>query len=454
MIALNFVRTGYWANNMNIQERTITNIIDTELREFSMYTIESRAIPSAIDGLKPTSRKLLYAMLNDYKGNKTKVAELGGGLAKLNYHHGEGSAQGAAIGMGQDWNNNAPLFTGHGNFGSRLVPDAAAPRYIFASLSENFKKFFIDTEVAPKAFDPENPEPAFYLPIIPWVLVNGISGIAVGFKTDILPRSVDSLVKATKECLKNPQKFLKTNAPIAPSFTSFKGSISQLSDTQWKTSGVIEYIGKYTFKISELPIGYDRAAYVEFLNDLIDKDLIRDYDDICSKDGFGFEVKVSVHQKAAIDKDPLKYFKLEKSHTEILTTLGYDGKLKIFNSVAELIHYFVTYRIGKFADKIAYDIKQNENAVNEMQLKAKFIKLVIDRKVDFRTLTKQQLLDLIAEKVSKEDFAKRFVSIPLYECTQDEVDKLEKNIQSKLDTLEKLKATTPEGLYDYQLNQI
>lgn len=439
---------------MNILPRNLTNIIDTEFREFSMYTIENRAIPSVIDGFKPTQRKLVYSMINEYRGNKIKVAELGGGLAKLNYHHGEGSAQGAAVGLASDWNNNAPVFTGHGNFGSRLVPEAAAPRYIFASLSENFKKYFVDTEVAPKSNDPENPEPAHYLPIIPWVLVNGISGIAVGFKTEILPRSIKDLTKATTECLKNPQKFLAADKPIAPSFPSFKGTVHQSGPSQWKTVGVIEYIGKYTYKISELPIGYDRESYVEFLNTLIDKDLIRDYDDVCSKEGFGFEVKVSIHQKTAIDADPIKYFKLERSHTEILTTLGYDGKLKIFSSVAELIHYFVEYRTKKFGDKIAYDIAENENAVNELTLKAKFIKLVINRKIDFRTNTKQQLLDFVATNVSAEDFAKKFINIPLYECTQDEVDKLEAKIAEKNKTLEVLKNTTAESLYKTRLGSI
>jgi len=439
---------------MKIEQRNLTDIIDTEFREFSMYTIENRAIPSVIDGFKPTQRKLVYSMINEYRGNKIKVAELGGGLAKLNYHHGEGSAQGAAVGLASDWNNNAPVFTGYGNFGSRLVPEAAAPRYIFASLSDNFKKHFTDTEVAPKSNDPENPEPAHYLPIIPWILVNGISGIAVGFKTEVLPRSVKSLIEATNECLKNPEKFLKANKPIAPSFPSFKGTVTQVAPNQWKTTGIIEYIGKYTYKITELPIGYDRESYVEFLNGLIDKDLIRDYDDICSKDGFGFEVKVSTQQKSEAEKDELKYFKLERTHTEILTTLGYDGKLKIFESVAELIHYFVKYRTEKFGDKIAYDINENEVEINELTLKAKFIKLVINRKVDFRTSTKQQLLDFIAANVSPEDFAKKFVNIPLYECTQDEVDKLQAKIDTKVSILVELKKTTPEALYKSHLAKI
>ena len=439
---------------MNIIPRKLTNIIDTEFREFSMYTIENRAIPSVIDGFKPTQRKLVYSMINEYRGNKIKVAELGGGLAKLNYHHGEGSAQGAAVGLASDWNNNAPVFTGHGNFGSRLVPEAAAPRYIFASLSDNFKKYFVDTEVAPKSNDPENPEPAHYLPIIPWVLVNGISGIAVGFKTEILPRSIKDLTSATLECIKSPEKFLKADKPIAPSFPSFKGTVTQTGPNQWKTTGIIEYAGKYIFKISELPIGYDRESYVEFLNTLLDKDLIKDYDDVCSKDGFGFEVKVSLQQKTVIDNDPIKYFKLERSHTEILTTLGYDGKLKIFESVAQLIHYFVEYRTTKFGDKIAYDIAENEASVNELELKVKFIKLVINRKVDFRTSTKQQLLDFVADNVSKEDFAKKFINIPLYECTQDEVNKLEEKIAEKKTVLEQLRKTTSVELYKSRLNSL
>lgn len=439
---------------MNIQERTISDIVNVELREFSMYTIENRAIPSVIDGFKATQRKLVYAMVNEHKGNKVKVAELGGGLAKLNYHHGEGSAQGAAVGLGQDWNNNVPVFTGHGNFGSRLVPEAAAPRYIYASLSPAFRKYFIDTEVAPTAFDPENPEPAFYLPIVPWVLLNGVSGMAVGFKTEILPRSIESITSAVKECLKSPKKFVEADKPIAPSYPSFKGEVTQVSSNQWKTSGIIKFNGKNTYTISELPIGFDREAYIEFLNGLLDKDMIRDYDDSCSKAGFGFDVKVTPQQKVMIDKDVMKYFKLERTHTEILTTLGYDGKLKIFDSVAKLIAYFVEYRISKFADKIAYDIKENETDVNELIHRKKFIDMVINNKIDFRKSTKQQLLDFVCTQVSPEDFAKRFINIPLYECTQDEVLKIESKINAKNAILETLRKTTPENLYKTHLNSL
>ena len=439
---------------MKTIKRTVSEIIDNEFREFSMYTIESRAIPSAIDGLKITGRKILYAMINEHGGKRVKVAELGGGLAKFNYHHGEVSAMGTAVGMSQDWSNNVPLLTGHGNFGSRLVPEAAAPRYIFSSLSENYKKYFSDVEVCPFAFDKENPEPAFYLPIIPWVLVNGISGIAVGFKADILPRSPKDLIEATKACLANPSSFLKENKIILPSFPSFKGKIEHIALNQYKTIGTIEYVGRYLYKISELPIGYDRESYMEFLNGLIDKELIKDYEDQCSKDGFGFEVKLTASQKMVADRDLNKYFKLEKSHTEILTTLGYDGKLKIFESVAELIHYFVQYRLTKFGDKIQYDILSKTNELEELTLRAKFIQVVIEQKVDLRNRTKEQLLDFIFQEISPKDFARKFINIPLYECTKDEIVKLQEKIIKVKEVLGHLSKITPTKLFDIQLASV
>ena len=193
---------------------------------------------------------------------------------------------------------------------------------------------------------------------------------------------------------------------------------------------------------------------MNFLNSLLDKDQIRDYDDICSSEGFGFLVKVSVQQKNAVDEDPYKYFKLEKSHTEILTTLGHDGKLKIFDSVAQLVHYFVQYRTSKFGDKIAYDIAKVTQELDELRDKVKFIKLVINRKVDFRTSTKQQLLDFVVTNVTAEEYGKKFINIPLYECTQDEVDKLEQKIADKVTHHENLKKMTPTGLYVEKLTGI
>lgn len=405
---------------MKIIERTTAEIIDTDYKEFALYTLESRAIPSAIDGLKPVQRKILYGM-SITGGKKTKISDVGA-ISQYNYDHGEASAMTAAVALTAPWNNNEPLFIGHGSFGTRLVPQAASPRYIYAELSPAFKKYFIDEQVAPKHHNEDNPEPAHYLPIIPWALVNGISGIAVGFKTDILPRSIKDVAKATKECLANPKKYLEENKPILPTFPGFRGKVeTEVGGDRYFTKGIVEYIGKYSYKISELPIGYDRESYVEHLENMIEKDLIKDYSDDCSKSGFGFTIKVSVSQKTAADKDPIKYFSLMKSHSEILTTIGYDSKIKIFQSVAELVHYFVLYRLSKFEDKKEFDLFHLNERIDFLQGKREFLCSVIDGKLNVSKSTKNDMLDYIAKNITKNDeWAKKYVSTPVYAMTKDE----------------------------------
>jgi DNA gyrase/topoisomerase IV subunit A len=411
---------------MKIIESTISNEIDTGFKAYSLYTVENRAIPSVIDGFKPAARKLVYSMLTEHNNKKVKVAELGGGLAKYNYHHGEDSAMGAVITLTADWNNNCPVFTGHGNFGSRLVQEAAGARYIFCTLSPEFKKYFIDTEVTTKSPDPENPEPAYYLPTIPWVLVNGTQGIAVGFACNILPRSVKDVSAAVKKYLKDPKKFLKAQESIAPTFPHFRGAVLQddINPATWFTEGLVEYAGKLTYRISELPVGYDREKYVEFLNGLLDSDVIKDYEDNCSEEGFCFDVKVTALARDKIDSDPIKFFKLRKSHTENITTLDIKGKLKLFSGIADLIAYFCDHRLEKFGEKIAYEKKELTDQINLMSDKIKFIKMVIDRKIDFRTLNKTQLLEVISTKITEAEYGKSFIAIPLYSCTTDAVESL------------------------------
>lgn len=434
---------------MNIIKSNISTEINGGFLDYSMYTLQNRAIPSAIDGFKPSARKLVYSMLEDYSTKKVKVAELAGSISKYGFHHGESSAEGAIITLTADWNNNCPVFTGHGNFGSRLIQESAAARYIFVSLSPEFKRYFIDTDVAPISTNDENPEPAHYLPTIPWVLVNGISGIAVGFACNILPRSVDSLVSAVKLYLKNPDLFMQKNQPLVPSFPNFTGKIASDPENPmaWKTHGVIEYTGKYTYEITELPIGYDRETYVTLLNDMIEAEKIKNYDDNCSEAGFGFTVKVSAANKEKIDQDPLKYFKLTKSHTENLTTLGTDGKLKIFNSVCELIQYFCDYRLSKFLTKIKFEEKNLMQELLVLKDRVRWVNLVANGSVGFKQHTRDSLLQLVADKITTAEHGKKFINIPLYECTQEYIGQLEEKIIEITAKLDQLKSTTALSRY-------
>lgn len=428
------------------QERTIKEEIDTSYKDFSLYTLYSRAIPSAIDGFKMVQRKLLYHMLqqpNPYK-QKVKNADLGA-ISKFEYHHGESSAQAAVAGMAQSWANNAPIFVGHGNFGSRKVQEAAAARYIFCTLSPNYDKYFKDHEVCPSNPDPASPEPEFYLPTIPWVLVNGIRGIAVGFATNILPRDPDLLSKLVKKVIKDPECKIGI---VPPKFPDFRGTVEHVSDLTWKIKGAVEDVNSTTLRVTEVPYGEDRSGYLTILNDLCDKNIINDYEDKCSGDGFEFIIKCSRAQKEdLIKKDPVKVLKLERQVTENLTMIGHDWRVRCFDDVESVIKYFVSYRLGKVAESIALEISKQKNKISVAEAKAKFIKACISGEIDFMKLKKADLILEIERQITTEEYGRDFVNIPIYNLTKDSVEALENSVEGMRHELEILESTTASQRY-------
>lgn len=424
-------------------KKSIKEEIDSGFKEFANYTITNRAIPSAIDGLKPVNRKLLYAMLQFPAKTKVKLTDLA--ISRYEYHHGDVSAQDAAVKMAQAWSNNAPLFDGHGNFGTRKVQEAAAPRYIFVTLGKTYETYFKDSHLAPKNRDHEAPEPQFYLPTIPWVLVNGIKGIAVGFATNILSRSPATLTKEVKEYLKSPKSY-DTTKHIPPTFPDFRGEVEHVGGLTWRIRGAVEEVGAFYFKITELPYGPDRGEYVEFLNSLVDKGLINDYSDECSDAGFEFLIKVSRSQKEAIQKDPIKFFKLEKQVTENLTTIGIDGKIKEFETSSEIVPYFVDYRLGKFQESIDYDISEKEKEIVVLNDKIEFIKLVVADKNIFKK-TKDELLTFIENNVTMKPHGKSFINIPIWAMTADSLLKLEEELVELNDQLGELMDDTAKARF-------
>ena len=113
-------------------ERTVEDFFATEYRNYAIYTIENRAIPSLVDGFKPAQRKIAFAANKLWKtGNEKplKVFQLGGQAAALSFFH-HGSLDGTIIGMAQDFKNSMPIFQGIGQFGSLRSPEAGAPRYV------------------------------------------------------------------------------------------------------------------------------------------------------------------------------------------------------------------------------------------------------------------------------------------------------------------------------------
>ncbi len=396
----------------------VTELIDGQYKDYSKYVLYSRAIPHMIDGLKPSQRKILYTALKTANTSRIKTASLSGNtISQANYHHGDASLNDAITKMVQLHSNNIPLLEGEGSFGSRLVPDAAAPRYTYVKMSQNFEKYFADTMVADKSIDPEDPEPAFYLPIIPWVLVNGVKGIAVGFATDIQPRNPKEIAKLCQAYLKGKNIDKETLLPYYP---EFEGKIYEELDSVY-CEGNFTLTGQTKLEITEVPVGFTRESYVQVLNKLEETGKIVSYTDKCDKTGFKFDVTLKRGKKMK-DYQIVRLFKLKKKINENITVIDHEGKLKVYDSPIDIIKEFCDYRLGKYEERYEYLIEEGLSALDIIKAKVKFIELIIQGTLDFKNKNRKTIKKELTTTF-KSDIIEILIKMPIYSLCQDEMSK-------------------------------
>ena len=310
----------------------IHDFVDKELILFSRYDVE-RSIPSAVDGLKPSQRKVLYAAFKRNMTTDTKVAQFSGYVAeKSAYHHGEVSLQGTIVGMAQNFvgSNNINFLVPSGQFGSRLMggKDSASARYIFTRLSSETRKIFppVDDNLL-KYLDDDGDqiEPEFYVPTIPTLLVNGSSGIGTGFSTDIPSY-------APKDIISNIKRLISGKAPkqMTPWYRGFKGVVEETSPGVYVSKGVYAITGK-TVSISELPIGTWTNNYKEFLEGLLEKKIISDFREKHTEENVLFELDFSGTPDVSI-------LKLETTiRTSNMHAFDSKGKIKKYDSPLDIL---------------------------------------------------------------------------------------------------------------------
>ena len=194
---------------------TIPVIIEDEMRNsyltYAMSVIVSRAIPDVRDGLKPVHRRILYSM--DELGIRSntpykKCARIVGDVLGKYHPHGDASVYDALVRMAQDFSLRYPVVDGHGNFGSVDNDPPAAMRYTESRMSKIAELMLKDIKKETVDFGPNYDdslqEPAVLPAAIPFLLVNGTSGIAVGMATNIPPYNLGEVVQAISAQIDNP----------------------------------------------------------------------------------------------------------------------------------------------------------------------------------------------------------------------------------------------------------
>lgn len=163
----------------NVQSMSYDTFVNQELILFSMAD-NQRSIPSVMDGLKPSQRKVLFSCFKRNLKKEIKVAQLAGYVSEHSaYHHGEASLNSTIINMAQNFvgSNNINMLFPSGQFGTRIMggKDAASPRYVFTRLEEISRVLFHpeDDQLVPyQDEDGQVIEPEYYAPVIPTVLVS------------------------------------------------------------------------------------------------------------------------------------------------------------------------------------------------------------------------------------------------------------------------------------------
>lgn len=363
----------------NIIQLDFSEEMRTSYRDYAMSVIISRALPDVRDGLKPVQRRILFAMkelgLSPDKPHRKSARIVGDTMGK--YHpHGDSSIYDALVHMSEDYSLQIPLVDGHGNFGSIDGDGAAAMRYTEARLSpgavtllEHLDKGLVD--FMPN-FDESEKEPVVLPAMLPNLIINGTTGIAVGMATNIPPHNPCEVIDGVIAYMDNPAitvEQLMEYIP-APDFPTGGTIVNQtdLKDIYEYGEGRIKVrakseieqgdYGRKNIIITEIPytVAGNKTKLVESLVSLMkDKvfDEIFDVRDESSKEG----IRIVIEVKKDRDINNLLnglYKKTPLEDTYSVNLLAVKEKQPIIFNLKSLISEFVNFQIELYTKEYEY----------------------------------------------------------------------------------------------------
>ena len=383
--------------------------------EYALSVVKGRALPDVCDGQKPVQRRILYSMsrmglgfggTNNNTGAKpVKSARVVGDVLGRFHPHGDQAAYDALVHMAQDFSQRYPLIDGQGNFGSRDGDGAAAMRYTEARLAKITSLLLDEIDQGTVDFVPNydgsTEEPSQLPARLPFALLNGASGIAVGLATEIPSHNLREVADACVALIKNPKtsdeellalvpgpdypgggQIISNSADIAEAYRSGRGSLKVRA--RWKIEDMAR--GQWQLVVTELPPGVSSQRVLEEIEELTNPkvkagkkalsqdqlqlkasmlavlDLVRDESGKEAAVRLVFEPKTSRIEQQELITALLAHTSLESSAPINLTMVGLDGRptQKSFRQMlTEWIAFRQTtverrsrHRLGKVLDRI------------------------------------------------------------------------------------------------------
>jgi topoisomerase-4 subunit A len=347
--------------------------------EYALSVVKGRALPDACDGQKPVQRRILYSMsrmglgfggANGATGAKpVKSARVVGDVLGKYHPHGDSAAYDAMVRMAQDFSQRYPLVDGQGNFGSRDGDSAAAMRYTEARLARITSLLLDELDEGTVDFIPNYDgsfeEPRQLPARLPFTLLNGASGIAVGLATEIPSHNLREVADACIALIKSPKlpddelysiiagpdypgggQIISSAGEIAAAYTTGRGSLKVRA--RWKIEDLAR--GQWQLVVTELPIGVSTQKVLEEIEELTNPkikagkkalsteqlqlkqtllsvlDVVRDESGKEAAVRLVFEPKTSRIEQSELITTLLAHTSLESSSPINLTLIGLDGR--------------------------------------------------------------------------------------------------------------------------------
>lgn len=476
---------------------TYSNFVNKELILFSMAD-NARSIPSVIDGLKPSQRKVLFGTFKKKAVSEIKVGTLCGYVAEHTmYHHGDASLQATIVGLAQTFvgSNNINLLHPGGMFGTRLQggKDAASARYISTRLTNSARALFPvldDPVLSYLVEESKSIEPEWYCPVIPMVLVNGSDGIGTGWSTSVPSYNPRDIIKNIRAMLRGERP-----SDMLPWYRGFKGQILPVANSKsFDVHGILMKCEEATtLKIKELPIGLWTQSYKEFLEanaighaDAAKKPYIKDILDNGTESDVCFTINVTQEgYKMLASSGFFKKLKLSGSvATSNMVLFDNEGRIRKYEHTSEILEEFFHVRLDLYKKRKTYLLKELRDEELRLSNRARFIQMVIAGTLKVSNRPKKELMAELKKKKFDQIFPKKknaragdaeeepaeesddeddtvsgkgydyLLSMPLWSLTKERVAKLLEDVDLKNAEIDEMEATTEQALWEKDLSHL
>ncbi|WP_250476463.1 DNA topoisomerase IV subunit A [Caballeronia sp. INML1] len=390
------------------EQLTLGDYAERAYLDYAVSVVKGRALPDVCDGQKPVQRRILYAMSEmglASNAKPVKSARVVGDVLGKYHPHGDQSAYDALVRLAQDFSMRYPLIDGQGNFGSRDGDGAAAMRYTEARLTPIARLLLDEIDQGTVDFMPNYDgsfeEPKLLPARLPFLLLNGASGIAVGLATEIPSHNLREVAQAAVAMIRDPKighaglmeklpgpdfpgggQIISSPAEISTAYETGRGSLKVRA--RWKIEDMAR--GQWQVVITELPPGVSSQKVLEEIEELTNPkiklgkktltpeqvqtkqsmlallDAVRDESGKDAPVRLVFEPKSSRIDQTEFVNSLLAHTSLESNATINLVMIGADGRPRQ-KGIVEILHEwigfrFVTvtrrtqHRLGKVNDRI------------------------------------------------------------------------------------------------------